>query len=57
MDGAVSEIYGNEMYVLGKKTYIDISESINKDNNTINAEHIMMRCIPTACIKILCYTK
>ena len=33
MDGVVSEIYGNESYCLGKKTYIEILESTNKDNN------------------------
>ena len=51
MDGAVSEIYGNESYFLGKKTYIDMLESNNKDNDIITEEHIRMREIPTACIK------
>ena len=51
MDGAVSEIYGNESYFLGKKTYLDMLESINKDNNISNDEHIRMRSIRAACIK------
>ena len=51
MDWAVSAIYGNESYVLGKKTYLDMLESTNKDNNIINDEHIRMRGVPTACIK------
>ena len=54
-DGAVSEIYGTESYVLGKKTYIDMLESANKDNNISNDEHFRMRGIPTACIK--CYAQ
>ena len=51
MDGAVSEIYGNESYSLVKKTYLDMLDSANTDNNIINDEHIRMRGIPTACIK------
>ena len=51
MDGAVSEIYGNENYFLGKKTYIDMLESTDKDGNTINSEHVRCRGIPTSCIK------
>ena len=51
MDGAVSEIYGNGNYCLGKHTYLDMLEPTNKDNNIINDEHIRMRGIPTACIK------
>ena len=51
MDSAVSEIYGTESYVLGKKTDIDSLESTNKEGNLIDAEHIRMRSIPTACIK------
>ena len=51
MDGAVSEIYGNESYFLGQAPYIDIVESTNKDNSIINEEHIRMRGIPAACIK------
>ena len=51
MDGAVSELYGNESYFLGKQTYLDILEPANKDNNIIDDEHIRMRGVPTACIK------
>ena len=51
MDNAVSEIYSKESLFLGKKTYIDILESTDKDGNIINSEHIRMRGIPTPCIK------
>ena len=51
MDGAVSEIYDNDSYFLGNKTYLYMLESYNKDNNIINDEHIEMRSIPTACVK------
>ena len=51
MDGADSEIYAIDSYFLGKTTYIDILESTDKDGNTINSEHIIMKGIPTPCIK------
>ena len=51
MDGACSDIYSKESLFLGKKTYIDILESTDKDGNIINSEHIRMRGIPTPCIK------
>ena len=51
MDGACGEIYAKESLFLGKKAYIDILESTDKDGNIINSEHIRMRGIPTACIK------
>ena len=49
--GATSEIYAVESLLLGKKTYIDILESTDKDGKTINSEHIRMKGIPTPCIK------
>ena len=51
MNGANSEIYATESLFLGKKTYIDILESTDKDGKTINSEHIRMKGIPTPCIK------
>jgi hypothetical protein len=51
MDKANSVIYAIESLFLGKKTYIDILESTDKDGNTINSEHIRMKGIPTPCIK------
>ena len=51
MDIANSEICAIESLFLGKKTYIDILESIDKDGRTINSEHIRMKCIPTPRIK------
>ena len=51
MDKSNSEIYAVESLFLGKKTYIDILESTDKDGKTINSEHIRMKGIPTPCIK------
>ena len=48
---SVSEIYSKESLLLGKKTYIDVLESTDKDNKIINSDHIRMRGIPTSCIK------
>ena len=48
---ANSEICAIESFFLGKKTYIDILESTDKDGKTINSEHIRMKGIPTPCIK------
>ena len=51
MDGAKSEIYAMGSLFLGKKTYIDVLESTDKEGNTINSEHIRMKGIPTPCIQ------
>ena len=51
MNGANSEIYAIESLSLGKKTYIDILESTDKDGKIINSEHIRMKGIPTSCIQ------
>ena len=51
MDKANSEIYAIESLFLGKKTFIDILESTDKDGMTIHSEHIRMKGIPTTCIK------
>ena len=40
-----------KVYVLVNRTYIDILQSTNKDGNEINSEHIIMKGIPTPCIK------
>ena len=45
------EVYGINNYLLGKNTYLDILGSTNEEGHTINADHIRMRSIPTACIK------
>ena len=50
LPGSVSEIYSKESLFLGKKTYIDVLESTDKDNKIINSDHIRMRGIPTSCI-------
>ena len=49
MGGAFTEIYGVESLLLCNK-HIDILESTDNDGNTINAEHIRCRGIPTSCI-------
>ena len=51
MDKSNSEIYAIESLFLGKKTYIDISESTDKDGMTIHSEHSRVKGIPTPCIK------
>ena len=51
LDGACSEIYSKESIFLGKKCYIDILESTDKNGDVINGEHIRMKAIPTPCIK------
>ena len=41
-----------KVYSLVKKeTHIDSLESTDKDGKTINSEHIIMKGIPTPCIK------
>ena len=52
MDKANNEIYAIESVSLGNKTaYIDSLEPTDKDGNTTNSEHIIMKLIPTTCIK------
>jgi hypothetical protein len=45
MDGAVSEIYAKKSIFLGKKSYLDVLESKDKDGNTINDYHIRLKGI------------
>ena len=51
MDKSNSEIYAVESLYLGKKTYVDILESTDKDGNAIYSEHIRVKGIPTSCIQ------
>ena len=51
MDNANTETYAIESLFLGKNTNIDMLEPIDKDGNAINSEHIIMKGIPTPCIK------
>ena len=51
MDNANTETYAIERLFLGKKTYIYFLEPTDKDGDTINSEHIIMKGIPTPCIK------
>ena len=43
--------YAMESLFLGKNTYIDSLEPTDKDGKTINSDHIIMKGIPTPCIK------
>ena len=45
LDGADSEIYSTEFLCLGKKSYIDKLECINKDGSIINDYHIRLKGI------------
>jgi hypothetical protein len=49
--GACGDIYSIESYFLAKKVYIDILESVDKDNNTIQGNHIRLKSVPTSCIQ------
>ena len=51
MDGSCGAIHAKECYFLAKKVYLDILESVDKDGNVINSNHIRMKSIPTSCIK------
>ena len=51
LDGACGEIYSTESYFLAKKVYLDNLESINKDSDIINGDHIRLKSVPTSCIK------
>ncbi len=50
-DGACGDIYSDESYFLAKKVYIDILESVDKDNKTIHGNHIRLKSVPTSCIQ------
>jgi hypothetical protein len=45
LDGAVSEIYATKSIFLGKKSYIDVLESKDKDGNTITGYHTRLKGI------------
>ena len=51
MDGANSETYAIESLFLGNTTYIDILQYTSKEGNTISSEHMIMKGIPTPCMK------
>ena len=48
---ANGETYAIESLFLGKKTYINMLESTDKDGKTITSEHIRMNGIPATCIE------
>ena len=39
------------MLFYSKKVYIDILESVDKDGQIINSNHIRMKSVPTSCIE------
>ena len=45
LDGATSEIYATKSLFLGKKCYLDVLESKNKNGDIINGCHIIMKGI------------
>jgi hypothetical protein len=45
LDGACSEIYATKSIFLGKKSYIDLLESKDKDGNIIKGHHIRLKGI------------
>ena len=51
MDEYNSGIFAVESSFLGKKTYIDILESTDKDGMAVHSEHIRMKGIPTSCVQ------
>jgi len=51
LDGACGDIYSKESYFIAKKVYIDVLESVDKNGENINSDHIRMKSIPTSCIK------
>ena len=51
LPGACGEIYAKESIFLGKKCYLDILESVDKDGQTIHGEHIRMKGVPTPSIR------
>ena len=40
-----------ESYFLAEKVYIDILESVDKDSNTIQGNHIRLKSVPNSCIQ------
>ena len=40
-----------KVHSLVNETYIDMLEPTDKDGKTINSEHIIMKGIPTSCVK------
>ena len=47
----LKDIYAKESYFLAKKVYIDKLESVDKNGDVINDDHIRMKSVPTSCIK------
>ena len=51
LEGSCGEIYSTESYFLAKKVDLGNLESINKDNDIINGDHIRLKSVPTSCTK------
>ena len=46
LPGACGEIYAKESFFLGKKCYLDVLESTDKDGKVITGMHIRMKGVP-----------
>ena len=51
LPGAAGDIYSKKSLFLGKKCYLDVLESTDKDGRAITGEHIRMKGVPTASIQ------
>ena len=48
LDGAAGDIYATKSIFLGKKSYIDVLESVDQEGNTISGTHIRLKGITSA---------
>ena len=51
LKGAAGDIYATKSIFLGKKSYLDILESVDKDGNTIHGTHVRMKGVTEAGIE------
>ena len=50
LEGACGEVYSNEAYYLAKKVYNGDLESVDKNKDLINGDHIRLKSVPTSCV-------
>lgn len=48
LKGANSDVYSNELIILGKKCYMDVLQCVNKDGSIITGEHVRMKGVNKA---------
>ena len=46
LEGAVGDIYATDCIFLGKKCYVDVLKSVDKEGNEITGHHIRMKGVP-----------